>query len=94
MSATIDYLAANSYRDGSDAVTVATDRVAVLLDAWERVTTTREGNPGAFPGAVWADTSPAAVSRRVLGALLDVGWTPPGPQVIAAAVAQLDGTPA
>lgn len=90
MTTSIDYIAALGYRDGVDTITVGTDRVALLVETWDRIGCAREANPDAFPGAVWADLSIAAVARKVLGSLLDAGWTPPGPDAIAAAVAQLD----
>jgi hypothetical protein len=89
VNATIDYLAASAYRDGADAVTVAVDRIALIAETWDRVGCARSVDPQAFPGPMWADLSLEAVACKVVGALLNAGWTPPGPDTIAAAVADL-----
>jgi hypothetical protein len=64
----IDFLAAFAYSTGQDPIDyAAVNVIAGHIDA--------HVHPDAYP----ADTDPvtAALSRRIVGDLLDAGWTPP-----------------
>lgn len=60
------------------ALTVAEQIVAVTIETCLIVRDVRYGDAAAFPG-YGPDTSDAALARRVIGELLDAGWTMPRP---------------
>ena len=64
----IDFLARFAYSTGQDPIDYATENVIRShIDA--------HLSPDSFPGDV--NPATAALSRRILGDLLDAGWTPP-----------------
>lgn len=64
----IDFLASFAYSTGQDPIDYATENVIrAHIDA--------HFDPDNFPGDV--NPATAALSRRILGDLLDAGWTPP-----------------
>ncbi|TAK32284.1 MAG: hypothetical protein EPO40_02875 [Myxococcaceae bacterium] len=70
-----DYLAASAHASGKDPIDWAVLIVGNLLTA--RATCTGRAERGLPPLPCWPDTSDAAVARKVVGFLLDAGWTPP-----------------
>lgn len=71
----IDPLAAAAHAGGSDAIDVAVDRVATLIEVRDEVLRGREENPNSFPS--FGSTDSTVVGRRVVASLLDAGWRPP-----------------
>lgn len=71
----IDDLSASAYAGGKDPLDWATHLVTSLLAA--RSTCERRELSGLPPLPAWSDVSDDAVARKVLGHLLDAGWTPP-----------------
>ena len=64
----IDFLAAFAYSTGQDPIDYATENVIrAHIDA--------HFTPDTFPGDV--DPATAALSRRIVGDLLDAGWRAP-----------------
>jgi N-acetyl-anhydromuramyl-L-alanine amidase AmpD len=64
----IDFLARFAYSTGQDPIDYATENVIRgHIDA--------HFDPDNFPGDV--NPATAALSRRILGDLMDAGWTPP-----------------
>ena len=64
----IDFLARFAYSTGQDPIDYATENVIrAHIDA--------HLTPDSFPGDV--DPATTALSRRILGDLMDAGWTPP-----------------
>ena len=64
----IDFLAAFAYSTGQDPIDYATENVVrAHIDA--------HFTPDTFPGEV--DPATAALSRRIVGDLLDAGWRAP-----------------
>ena len=64
----IDFLAAFAYSTGQDPIDYATENVIrAHIDA--------HYTPDTFPGDV--DPVTAALSRQILGDLMDAGWKPP-----------------
>jgi len=64
----IDFLAAFAYSTGQDPIDYATENVI-------RSHIDSHFDPGNFPGEV--NPATAILSRRILGDLMDAGWTPP-----------------
>lgn len=86
----IDGLALSGYALGRDPIDLAIDVAAVHIEITQAVAAGRAENPAQFPGVAWEPTVPS-LARRIVGALLDAGWTPPTQQDIAAARAALQG---
>lgn len=64
----IDFLARFAYSTGQDPIDYAAENVIrAHIDA--------HLSPDSFPGDV--DPATAVLSRRILGDLMDAGWTPP-----------------
>ena len=64
----IDFLAAFAYSTGQDPIDYAAENVIrAHIDA--------HLHPASYPGDM--DPATSALSRRILGDLLDAGWTPP-----------------
>lgn len=82
----IDALSAWSYERGEAPLTVAVDRVSTLLDVWINLAA---GPAGTGLPAAWPDVSTQTAANKVVGMLLDAGWTPPSEDAVAAAVAQV-----
>lgn len=74
-------IARMSYERGRDPVEFAeTCVVEVNLHAYLAITTSRADNPASFPGYL-LELTPDALARRIIGGLLDAGWTSPtGPE--------------
>ena len=51
-------------------------RCAVDEAKRQAITAARQEDPATFPGYT-LELSPAALARRIVGGLLDAGWTPP-----------------
>ena len=71
-----DVLADALRREGLDEIDVAAALTAPIIVVSQWVTAGRVKDPEAFPGYV-GDTDAVAVARKILGCLLDIGWTPP-----------------
>lgn len=73
----IDFLARFAYRNGMDPIDYAVHGVIESnIDAHLTIRAARAMNSESFP-AYWRDLTTAALSRRILGDLMDAGWTPP-----------------
>lgn len=86
MSDSIDDLSGSAYGGGMDPLDWATHLVASLLSA--RSTCQQRELNGLPPLAAWPDVSDQAVARKVLGHLLDAGWTPPTDAAVREAAAR------
>lgn len=81
----LDPLAAHAYSTGMTPLDFAETRVRAAIDIHIRVMAGRREDPSTFPGydpsvgTESFDTDIAALSRRILGGLLDAGWTMPEP---------------
>ncbi|GAA0853319.1 hypothetical protein ACFQVD_26725 [Streptosporangium amethystogenes subsp. fukuiense] len=73
----IDPLAKVAYERGYHPIAFAEMKVKVLIDAHSNVITGRAVNPDAFPDFPVELTS-SALASRIVGELLDAGWTAPG----------------
>ena len=72
----IDALSRSAYASGTDPVDWACTLAELQIDALQLITAARADNPAAYP-VFQMELSPAATARRVVGLLLDAGWTPP-----------------
>jgi hypothetical protein len=73
----ICFLARFAYDNGQDPIDYAAHSViGSHISAHFTILAARMENPAAFPGYV-LDLTTAALSRRILGDLMDAGWTPP-----------------
>ena len=73
----ICFLARFAYDSGMDPIDYAACAVIQShVDVQLAVCAGRADNPANFPG-YWRDLTTAALSRRILGDLLDAGWKPP-----------------
>lgn len=72
----IDPLARSAYSHGRDpidwAITIAESAITVR----EEIIAARRVKPGAYP-IFKLSLEPGAFARRIVGQLLDAGWTPP-----------------
>lgn len=75
MADDIDALAAAGHAEGQDAIEVAVQRVALMLEVRDQVLESRSENPATFPA--FGSAAPKVVGRRILAGLLDAGWSPP-----------------
>lgn len=77
MTEDIGFLARFAYEHGEDPIDYATQGVIQIhVESWLMICAARAESPASFPGYT-LELSPAALSRRILGDLLDAGWTPP-----------------
>ena len=77
MTEDIGFLARFAYDHGEDPIDYAERNVIQIhIDVYLTVLAARAEDPSSFPGYVLEATT-AALSRRILGDLLDAGWTPP-----------------
>ena len=81
----IDPISLSSYSLGRDPIDLAIDLAAIHIEITQAVAAARTENPAHFPGVTWEPTTPV-LARRIIGALLDAGWTPPTQETIAAAL--------
>ena len=72
----IDGLDKVAYEQGRDPIDWATQKTVSFIDAHVDVSVARLSNPAAFPGYCIPLTF-EALARRIVGGLLDAGWTPP-----------------
>jgi hypothetical protein len=73
----IGFLARFAYDHGTDPIDYAVSHVIQIhIDVYLTVCAARAEDPASFPGYVLEATLPA-LSRRILGDLMDAGWTPP-----------------
>jgi hypothetical protein len=72
----IDGLDKVAYEQGRDPIDWATQKTVSFIDAHIDVSVARLTNPAAFPGYCIPLTFDA-LARRIVGGLLDAGWTPP-----------------
>ncbi|RZT87531.1 hypothetical protein EV383_4456 [Pseudonocardia sediminis] len=84
----IEFLAACSYAAKRDVMAVAEESARVLIEVRDRLRV-REAN-GLPPLAAWQEINDAALARKIVGALLAAGWSPPDSDEIAAAVARVE----
>jgi hypothetical protein len=63
-----------AYECGVDPIDNAVSAVEALMCGGQAITDARRQDPPLFPGC---DISAAHLARRVVGELLDAGWTPP-----------------
>jgi hypothetical protein len=70
-------LARFAYAEGVNPIDYAVRVAEAEIGASQAIIAARRYKPGAYPvfkGSLESD----AIARRVIGALLDAGWTPPG----------------
>lgn len=73
----ICFLARFAYEHGEDPISYAAQAVIQThVDVYLAICAGRAGDPASFPGYVLELTT-EALSRRILGDLMDAGWTPP-----------------
>ncbi|MEU1731406.1 hypothetical protein [Streptosporangium sp. NPDC020145] len=73
----LDPLAVFAYETGCTPREWAVRALSVHIDAWATVSAARQKNPDSFP--IWRfDLSVEALATRLVGHLLDDGWSPPG----------------
>lgn len=72
----INALAANAYANGITPIDWAVKLTEFELDARADILASRAQDPKAYPG-YGLSLDDGAVARRIVGALLDAGWTPP-----------------
>jgi hypothetical protein len=71
-------LAQWAYRHGTDPIDWAVESVVGnQISVYLTITAARAENPANFPGYV-LELTQGALARRIVGGLLDAGWTPPG----------------
>jgi hypothetical protein len=76
VSEDIGFLARFAYSHGTNPIDYATEHVIEThVSVFLTVMASRITDPGTFPG--YPDLSTAILSRRILGDLMDAGWTPP-----------------
>ena len=76
-------LAQWAYRHGTDPIDWATNSIVRNhISVYLTITAARAENPATFPGYV-LELTPEALSRRIVGDLLDAGWMPPDPDAAA-----------
>jgi hypothetical protein len=76
MASDINGLAQAAYAGGRHPIQWAEELINELINLHVTVTISRQEDPGAYPGYPIPLTLDA-LSRRILGELLDAGWTPP-----------------
>lgn len=76
MTSDIDGLSKWAYESGRDPIEWAAQTVYTEFDVWLTVRIARETDPDSFP-AYGPHASLKNLSNRVIGNLLDAGWTPP-----------------
>lgn len=81
MSRVDNYLAAHEYAEGTDPITAAEGQAVILLNI-RRVAAQRIAL-GRAPLPAWVDVSHQAVARKLIGWMLDAGWSPPSNDDIA-----------
>jgi hypothetical protein len=65
-----------AYEQGRDVIDHAVEYVAMFLDVMTMIRSSRAENPAYFPG-YGSDVSLDHFARRIVGLMLDAGWTPP-----------------
>lgn len=73
---TVEFAAQYAYDHGDDPLNYAVFLVQTAIEARDLVVEARSRDPKLCP-FYGHDTSDAAVAHRVIGCLLDAGWTPP-----------------
>lgn len=76
MTTHVNWIAQYHYDHGTPPVVYAEEYVRDLIAAHLDVAAARVNNPAAFPGYIIEPTV-AALGCRIVGELLDAGWTPP-----------------
>jgi len=71
-----NFLARFAYALGTDALTYAEGHIRTLIEVHNEVWYSRAEDPAAFPGYC-IELTFEALARRILGDLLDAGWTCP-----------------
>jgi hypothetical protein len=72
----INILAKVAYGNGQDPIDWAITLAATQLNARREIEKARATDPAAYPG-YRLDLDDWSVARRIVGELLDAGWTPP-----------------
>lgn len=75
-TADIGGLAAYAYKLGRHPIDHAEQGISIYLHVRDEILTARAVDPASYPGYV-LPTDDASWSRRILGDLMDAGWTPP-----------------
>lgn len=79
----LGYLSRWSYARGADPIDVAVQGSTTLIEVWVNLQV-REAN-GVPRLPAWQDISHVALARKIVGDLLDAGWSPPSDDVLAEA---------
>lgn len=66
-----------AYRHGVDPIDNAIDAVTTFLHAADAISAARRDNPASFPLSGPEAVTHGYWARRIVGELLDAGWTPP-----------------
>lgn len=69
-------IARAAYEAGTDPVDWAVTLAETQIDASAVILATRQWKPDAYP-LFRGELTPGAIARRIIGDLLDAGWTPP-----------------
>jgi hypothetical protein len=72
----IGWLHRQAYDRGIDSINNAVDSVAALIATAQTITDGRRADASSF-GVYGQDIGPSHWARRIVGELLDAGWTPP-----------------
>lgn len=76
-NADIDFLARFAYGLGQDPIDyAAVNVIEIHIDTYLSIVAARYEDPASFPGYT-LELSRPALARRIVGDLLDAGWTPP-----------------
>lgn len=76
MTDNLDPWSVAAYREGIDPVTWALQCTEQLIEVHALVTAGRATDPNSYPGYV-IELTDTALANRIVGLLLDAGWTPP-----------------
>lgn len=79
----IDGASLVAYRNGRDPIDWAADLAEIEMDVLLSVRRARAADPAAFPGYV-GDLTLESCARKIVGSLLEAGWTPPERKDVAA----------
>jgi hypothetical protein len=75
-SGEVNFLASHAYGLGQHPLDYAETSVRIYLNLRDEIRQARAIDPASFPGYL-LETDDASWSRRILGELMDAGWTPP-----------------
>lgn len=72
-----DPLARVAYATGTAPLDWAIQLASMMVELHFTVTLARVQDPASYPGLRGTDVTADGCGRRLIGALLDAGWTPP-----------------